>query len=95
MTTHPLHDLQSSYSQHQHFNHQLQISKTNIVKEASYLGLPMLEGHQLQNVTSCIPTSLTNLSITYTMVTTIEMQTSIIRVMISKSLQEVLKLDLY
>ena len=35
----------------------------------------------------------TNLSITYTTVTTLEMQTSIIGVTISKNLQEFLKLD--
>ena len=52
----------------------------------------MLEGHQPQNTASCIPTSSTNLSITYTMVTTIETQTTIIGVIISKSLQEVLKI---
>ena len=37
----------------------------------------------------------TNLSITYTIVTTIETQTTTIGVTISKSLQEVLKSDLY
>ena len=39
--------------------------KTNIVKEAPYLELSMLEGHQAQNMTSCIPTHSTSLSITY------------------------------
>ena len=55
----------------------------------------MLKGQQLGNMTIFIPTSSTNLSLTYTMVTTIETQTTISGVMISKSLQEFLKSDLY
>ena len=55
----------------------------------------MLKGQQLGNMTSFIPTSSTNLSLTYTMVTTIETQTTISGVIISKSLQEFLKSDLY
>ena len=39
--------------------------------------------------------SSTNASITYTVITTIEMQTFIIGVTISKRLQEGLQLDLY
>ena len=66
------------------------MSQVYIVKEPSYLELSMLAGHQLWNMTSCIPKSATYLSITYTMVTTIETQTTIIGVMINKSLQEVL-----
>ena len=77
------------------FYYQRHMSQVYIGKEASYLELPILEGHQLQNMTSCILTSSTNLSITYTVVTTIETQTTIIGVMISNSLQDVLKLDLY
>ena len=55
----------------------------------------MLEGHQLRNVTIFILMPSTNLSIIYTMVTTIEMQPTTIEVTISKNLQEVLQLDLY
>ena len=90
MTTHQLHDLQCSYSQHLRSNHQPHAWQVYIVKEASYLELAVLEGHQLQNMTSCILMSSTNLSICHTVVTTIEMQTTIIGVMISKSLQKVL-----
>ena len=71
------------------------MSQAYIVKEAPYLELSMLEGHQPQNMTHCIPMSSTNLSITYSTIKTIETQTLIIGVMISKSLQEVLQLDLY
>ena len=71
------------------------MSYVYIVKEASYPELSMLEGHQLWNTTSCIPTSSTNLSINYTWITTIGTQTINIGVATSKRLQEVLKLDLY
>ena len=77
----------------------LQLPKMNIpslyVKEAPYLELSMLERHHPWNMTHCIPTSSTNLSITYTMITAIKTQTHIIGVTISKSLQEVLLSDLY
>ena len=43
-------------------------------------------------LSQCLPPIF---SITYTVITTIEMQTLIIGVMISKSLQEVLQSDLY
>ena len=76
-------------------SHNQHASHVYIVRETSYLELPLLERHQLWNMTSCIPTSSTNLSITYTAITTIETQTLIIGVTISKSLQEVLQLDLY
>ena len=66
-----------------------------IVKQAHYLELSTLEGHQPRNATSFIPMSSTNISITYTVITTIEMQPFIIGVTISKCLQEVLQLDLY
>ena len=76
------------------FGHHGHMSQVYIVKEASYLEFSLLEGHQLLNMTSCTPTSSTNLSITYTMVTTIETRTTIFGVLMSRSLQEVLKLDL-
>ena len=43
----------------------------------------------------CSSMSSSNLSITYTMIKAIEMQTLIIGVIISKSLQEVLQSDVY
>ena len=95
MTTHQLGDPQYSYSQHLHFTYQQHASQVNVVKEASYSELPMLEGHKLWNTTSCIPTSSTNLPITYTMAKPTETQSTIIGVATSKSLQEVSKLDLY
>ena len=66
-----------------------------IVKEAPYLELSMLERHQPWNMTCSTPMSSTNVSITYTPITIIETQTLIIGVMISKTLQDVLQLDLY
>ena len=70
-------------------------SQVYIIKETFYLDLCTLEGHQLQNVTSCIPMSSTNISIIYTVITTPETHVTIVGVTISKSLQELLKLDLY
>ena len=66
-----------------------------IVKKAPYLELSILEGHQPWNVTCCIPMSSTNVSVTYTTIRTIEMQTLIIQVTTSKNLQEGLQSDLY
>ena len=71
------------------------MSKVYIVKEAPYQELSSLEGHQPQNMTRCIPMPSTNVSITYTMITTIEIQSLIIGGTISKSLQEVSQSDLY
>ena len=66
-----------------------------IIKEATYMELSMLEGHQPQNVSCFIPMSCTNVSISYTATTTIETQPCLLGVMISQSLQEVLQSDLY
>ena len=87
---------QCSYSQHQHFNDQRGTSQGFIVKEAPYLELYMLEGHQPWSTTHCILTSSTNLSIAYPVITTIiEMHQFIIGVTIRQSLQEVFQSDLY
>ena len=85
-TTHQLCNLQCSYSQHVCFKTQRQMPEPYIVKEALYLELSTLEGHQTWNVTCCIPMSSTNVSITYTVITTIETQPLIIQGMIHKSL---------
>ena len=60
-----------------------------IVKEAPYLELSMLEGQQPQNMTCFIPMPSTNVSVTYTMITTIETQPHLNGVPISINLQEV------
>ena len=83
-----LHDLWHSYSLHLCSNNQSLTSIVYIVKEAPYLELSTLERQQPWNVTCFIPTSSTNVSITYTMITIIETQPHLIRVMISKTLQE-------
>ena len=57
--------------------------------------LSTLEGHQPQNMTHFIPMSSTNVSISYTMTTTIETQPHLTGVTIRKSHQEVLQSDLY
>ena len=59
-----------------------------------YLELSTLEGQQPQNATCFIPTSSTNVSITYTKITTIETQSHLIGVTISKNLQEGSQSDL-
>ena len=71
-----------------------------VVKEALYQEFSMLEVHQPWNVTHFIPTSFipmlsTNLYITYMTITMTEMQTTIIGLMISKILWEILQLDIY
>ena len=71
------------------------MSQVYIVKEAPHLELAPLEGQQPQNVTHCIPMSSSNISITYTMITTIETQTLMIGVTKSNSLDEVLQSDLH
>ena len=59
-----------------------------MVNEAPYLDLSMLESHRPWYVTCFIPTSSTNLSITYTSNKTTQTQATIIGVTISKSLPE-------
>ena len=66
-----------------------------IVKEESYLELTTLEAHRPWNTTCCTLLSSTNISIIYTTITVVEMQTLIIGVTICKSLQDVLQSDLY
>ena len=70
------------------------MTQVNIVKEAPYLELSMLEEHQPWKMTCCIQMSSTNLSINYIMITAVELKPLIIVVTISKSLQEVLQSDL-
>ena len=59
-----------------------QLPKTNVssfyCQEAPYLELPTLEGHQPWSRTHCIPMFSTSVSITDTVITTIETQTVII-----------------
>ena len=77
------------------FQDQRQTSQVYIIKEAPYMELSLLEGHQPQNATHFIPPSYTNVCIIYTVITTIETHPHLIGVMISKSRQEVLQLDQY
>ena len=65
MTTSQQHDPRHSYSQNLRSDNQRQTSQVYIVKESPYLDLSMFEGHQPQNMTSCIPMSSTNLPIAY------------------------------
>ena len=71
------------------------MSQVYIVNEASYLELPTLKGHQLRKMTSFIPMTSATLSITYTMVTTIETQKSYDWSHDKQESSRILKLDLY
>ena len=95
MTTHQLHFQQHSYSHHLRVITLRQTPQGFIVKEAPHQELSTLEGHQPWNMTCCTPMTSTNISITYTVITTTEMSTTIIGVMTSRGLEEVLQLDLY